>query len=428
MIKGIEHRSLDLIQESQEIRDFVRDSITSDSSQNAHMLGLHRQRNGQFAPGNFIGAVWLKDGKTILCVSPKFDWMDYLAMFLECAKHPQVRAHLRPCFNVWPKESLIDMPPKHDFSLLIIIAFLRELNDFLHRHLRRHFRRETANLIGKVKGKILPTDNLRHNIARSRPDRVFCAYQSISDDILENRILRAALECAARYLVQHSYTDKENSDLLHRWVSASRAHLRSVPVVHIRPRDHRAARRRGAFAVYRRPLEMAQAVLTKFSFNPKAEPRKISQTPPFALNSAELFERYVETVLLAGDAKIKVGYEKGTTRGSGEGENVNIRPDFWRHQEGDKKAQIMDAKYKDLGDGKSVSRDDVFQMVAYSQHKKLREKLRLSSGDNVILKLFYPCKKGEAKEDKSIDDFTSPLRIEYIECPAWQEKNGGNKP
>ena len=97
---------------------------------NAHMLGLHRQRDGQFAPGNFIGAVWLEDGKTILCVSPKFDWMDYLAMFLECAKHPQVRAHLRPCFNVWPKESLIDMPPQHDFSLLIIIAFLRELNDF----------------------------------------------------------------------------------------------------------------------------------------------------------------------------------------------------------------------------------------------------------------------------------------------------------
>ena len=426
MIKGIEHRSLDLIQESQEIRDFVRDSITSDSSQNAHMLGLHRRRDGP-APGNFIGAVWLEDGKTILCVSPKFDWMDYMAMFLECAKHPQVRNHLRPCFNVWPKESPIDMP-KHDFSPLIIIAFLRELNDFLHRHLRRHFRRETANLIGKVKGKILPTDNLRHNIARSRPDRVFCAYQSISDDILENRILRAALECAARYLVQHSYTDKENSDLLHRWVSASRAHLRSVPVVHIRPRDHRAARRRGAFAVYRRPLEMAQAVLTKFSFNPKADPRKISQTPPFALNSAELFERYVETVLLAGDAKIQAGGKNRTIRGSGEGVNVNIRPDFWRHQEGDKKAQIMDAKYKKLKDDKNDLRDDVFQMVAYSQHKNLREKLRLSSGDNVILKLFYPCKKGEAKEDKSIDDFTSPLRIEYIECPAWQEKNGGNKP
>ena len=64
-------------------------------------LGLH-EKSGSFAPGNYIGMVWLgSNNQAILRADSKFPAMDYVAMYAECAAHPIIGERLH-CLHVWP--------------------------------------------------------------------------------------------------------------------------------------------------------------------------------------------------------------------------------------------------------------------------------------------------------------------------------------
>ena len=388
------------------------------------MLGLYETQDG-FAPGNYIGMIWLDNGdnRTVLRVDSKFPAMDYVAMYAECAAHPIIGERLN-CLHVWHEQELIDTHG-HDFSILAVIAYLYELNKFCQRHMRRHFIRERQNFAGKMKGKILFGENLRRNIIHARPDRIYCEYQSVSDDILENQILRTALERAARYFAEYR-GKKDAFDILPQWIRASRATLRDVSTRHVKPGDFIAARKRGAFAFYKRPLDLAKAVLRQLGPNPKAEVSQ-TQTPPFALYSAELFERYAEMKLLENYEKLLPG-ENTSSHDAGDF-NVTVRPDFYVPSE--QTPRIIDAKYKDIkftdieisdnNEERKPSQDDIYQVVAYSRHQGLLRKMNCDDSDSIKLGLAYPY-VGESKESvisrKQTSAFKSPLTIYGIPCPT----------
>ena len=386
-------------------------------------LGLHKTLQG-VAPGNFFGAVHIGEGdsRAILCVFPKSEFtdMDYLKMFLGCAAHPVVGGHMGHCLDFWPEKPPIETDHAPDFCGLIAAAFLRELNDLCAHRLRRNFVREEANLVGKAKGKILSAENIRRNLSRGRVERVFCAYQSVSDDILENRILRAALERVAVYF---SGADlfRDEQGTLERWVRSCRSHLHGVSVVRIRGGDFLSARSRGAFSHYRRPLHLARAVLESTGFDLDGANGRASGVVPFALNSAELFERWAQVQLLENGefSRLGAGYARGDTFSQADG-RIRIRPDFWLRAKDDKNpAMILDAKYKSAPEGGKPSREDIFQMVAYSRHRSfLRDKLEAKAEDDLSLALLYP-QIGEGgivrlPPDKS---FHAPLSVWTIPCP-----------
>ena len=387
-------------------------------------------RHGALRSGNFIGAVRI--GDCILQVRSKFQKpeMDYMAMFLRCADHPQVGGHMQNCLDFWPEQSLIEVDDAPDFCGLIAAAFLRELNDLCTHRLRRNFVREEANLVGKAKGKILSTENIRRNFSRGRAERVFCAYQSVSDDILENRILRAALERVAVYLSGGGLF-RDGQGTLERWVRSCRSHLHGVSVVRVRGGDFLSARSRGAFSHYRRPLHLARAVLESTGFDLDGANGRASGVVPFALNSAELFERWAQVKLLESGEflGLEAGYEKRNTF-SREGGQIAIRPDFWIRKKGENPAMILDAKYKFAPEGGKFSREDVFQMVAYSRHRAFLEKLHPNSpqpeNESVQLALLYPHIEngGEGKiikSESSDNSFHAPLSVWTIPCPAKSE-------
>ena len=387
-------------------------------------LGLH-SRGGVIRSGNFVGAVRI--GECILQVRSKFQEpeMDYMAMFLCCADHPQVGEHMQNCLHFWPEESLIEVDDAPDFCGLIAAAFMRELNDLCAHRLRRNFVREEANLVGKAKGKILSAENIRRNFLRGRAERVFCAYQSVSDDILENRILRAALERVAVYL-SGAGLFRDGQGTLERWVRSCRSHLHGVSVVRVRSGDFLAARSRGAFSHYRRPLHLARAVLESTGFDLDGVNGRASGVVPFALNSAELFERWAQVQLLesAEFSGLQAGYERSNTFAQAGGQ-IAIRPDFWIRKKGENPAMILDAKYKSAPkDFKDVSQQDIYQMVAYSRHRAFLEKLHPNApqpeNESVGLALLYP-QIGEGgdveivgEKDKS---FHAPLAVWMIPCP-----------
>ena len=397
------------------------------------ILGLYKVDDG-YAPGNFIGMVWIGEGESraVLRVDSKFEGMNYIRMFCECAEDPTVSEHF-DCLHL-EEGDLIDAPDSEDFSLLIAVAYLRELKALCSRHLRRHFLRERQNFAGKVKGKILAGENLRRNVLRCRPDRVYCEYQSVSDDILENRILRAALERAARYVARNKIKTesvKEELPRVQEWIRFCRSHLCGVSIAPIRPRDFAAARKRGVFAHYARPLQLAKAVLRQLGFNPQTELNESTKTPPYAINSAELFERFAElklrehygerlTALYSRQQNISSSNDDGNTF------NVSIRPDFYVQSDGNDSAQIIDAKYKQViaHDGKP-NRGDIYQVVAYSRHQKLMKKI---GDENAVplVALIYPSLDGDENIDtpwKTTNAFHTTLHVYKLLCPRTKTIN-----
>ena len=386
-------------------------------------LGLH-DHNGKIAPGNFIGVV--RVGDCVLRVDSKFPEMDGLAMFLRCADHPKIGERMRDCLRFWPEESPIETNHAPDFCGLVAAAFLRELNELCARRLRRNFLWESENLTGKMKGKILTMENIRRNLARGRADRAACAYQSVSDDILENRILRAALERTAMFLSRRNlFADADG--VLERWVRACRSALRGVSVARIRTGDFAAARVRGAFSHYRKPLHLARAVLESTGFALGDEGRECSAVVPFALNSAELFERWAELKLLEseGFAGARAGYARGNTFSREDG-RINVRPDFWVPARDGEEGWILDAKYARPPEDGKPSRENVFQMVAYSRHRRfVEERLGAKSEDSVSLGLLYPeVGEGGVEMLGADDSFYARLSWWAVSCPVKAGREG----
>ena len=394
-------------------------------------LGLHEKSDG-LAPGNYIGMVWLGEGKdqTVLRVDSKFLDMDYIAMYVQCMSHPQIAEKAAQCLYVWEEQNPINTHG-HDFSILAIIAYLRELNELCQRHMRRHFICKTQNLVGKVKGKILINKHLQHNIACARPDRIYCEYQSMSNDILENQILRAALERAARYLNLNEYRDNKKAfAVLQQWMRTSRAALQNVSTRHVKLTDFPIVRKHGTFAFYARPLALAKMILLHLGPNPH---EKISQiyTPPYAFNSWKLFECYAEIKLSNKFKTIKRGIKKDFLNVE---DYMEIEPDFYIKNMDEQKPRIIDAKYKDIHDSyftgtkignidkkQKPSRNDIYQVVAYSQHRGLLNEMKCKDKNSVELGLAYPY-IGESEESvinkEPICVFISPLTIYGIPCPA----------
>ncbi len=394
----------------------------SDKLGKKEILGLYEKRNS-YVPGNFIGMVWIGEGenKAVLRVDSKFPTMNYIKMFAECVADSVISKYIN-CLNFWADEDLINVENDNDFLLLTAIAFLHELNTLCKRHLRRHFLREQQNFVGKVKGKILIGENLRQNIIRQRPDRVFCEYQSVSNDILENRILRTALKKAARCIAEHAKNKKHDLSKPQEWIRACRAHLNGVSIVHIKQRDFVAVRTRGVFVHYKRPLHLAKAVLRQFGFNPQQDIKQ-TQTPPFALDSAELFERYAELQLRKQYPKLIALYKRshGVEGGKDDGDSfgVEVRPDFYV---AGNEPQIMDAKYKYTNDKENpdkikIEQSDIYQVVAYSQHLEILNKIN-SNGQKIKLSLVYPSVNDKEIKNWKTTAFSSELHIYKIPCPT----------
>ena len=392
------------------------------------ILGLY-EKGGGYTPGNFIGMIWIGEGESraVLRVDCKFAGMDYIRMYCECAEDPKVSDNLH-CLHLGEGD-LIDAPQSEDFSLLIAVAYLRELKALCSRHLRRHFLRERENFAGKVKGKILAGENLRRNVLRCRPDRVYCEYQSVSDDILENRILRAALERAARYIARNKIKTesvKEELPRVQEWIRFCRSRLCGVSIMPIKPRDFAAARKRGVFAHYARPLQLAKAVLRQLGFNPQTELNESAKTPPYAINSDKLFESFAELKLRKRYQHLQV---QGATNDDKGDFSVKVIPDFYVPLQ-DGVVHILDAKYKGFDD--KPLEGDMYQVVAYSQHKALLKKIKSQSGETaapakIVLSLVYPRLEnnpdGDIVELKTTNAFHSELKIQTVPCPAKPADN-----
>ena len=390
----------------------------------AARLGLHIE-NKKPKTGDYVGLVWWPDPKdkegqksqksnTALCVTPKFENMDYLAMYLECLKDPVVGPHMDKCFFFWPKKPLIEIPLKEvpleqASAPFAAMAFVKELHEMVRRNMRKNFLQKEENLTGRFKGRLLMGQHIRKNLLAGRPDRNYCQYGVISEDCRENQILLAALERCARLLMSDERA-KKNAKLM-SMVRMCRTALQGVTLRrHIHERDFAGIRYTGTFVHYKRPHALARMILNHKELDPSAkspdkegETNKTVKVVPFALCTSELFERYCEVQLRnVPNLKTWAGSENL-------GREYPYRPDFLSAESITTTHWILDAKYyrSYQKHDRKISEDNIQQLLKYSQHKPVRDKMQslIQRGDITDLRLaiLYPsltAAKIESQKDK----------------------------
>jgi 5-methylcytosine-specific restriction endonuclease McrBC regulatory subunit McrC len=380
-MKVISHR--DLKEEDENILNTLKEFIKKKRETNESAekwLGLEFSPDtDEIRPSHYLGQIWLEPKRLSLRVDSTAgmkDQPDVFAMLRHCLEEQAVARRL--C-----DKSLfldLDQPPletkdQKEVNLLVIVRFLRDLYDLCRRFLRRGFIRVEDNLAARCKGRLLINDNLRHNLARVRADRLYCQFQVHSLDSPLNQILRAALEQSLRYLRRLGF---ENKICLWHWGNFALATLAGVKLRRIYLSEFSGLHLTGLLRPYRQPKNSAKIIIRLLGSDPTSELSEQAALPPYSINMFELFERYCEVWLRRKLKKLWAGYDDQNL-----GEVIKIRPDFIGPaitEEGkiiDDAFGIYDAKYKynwvarakDSEDEKNSCRGDVYQLLAYSRHQ-----------------------------------------------------------
>ena len=284
-------------------------------------------------------------------------------------------------FHFFDKESPIFITDKiaKESSVLTATVFISMLKDLCRRPLMGKMISTEENLVGKVKGKVLFEKNIRKNSIKGRDDRLYCKYLRYSEDVVENQVLKAALQKASQFLNRYfgGTVSKENS--YKDMISYCQNALDHVSLIKITPRDTSGIRVTGCYAYYKPVISVAKMVLNEITLESNGGSKVTSYVIPYAVSMSKLFEMYVRAYLKkAGvlpyhseqqgihlkkyDYKSKVFDESSTDSANYIG--GVMKPDIILENTITGKTLVFDVKYKNLHNGRNA-RADRLQLIAY---------------------------------------------------------------
>jgi len=393
-----------------------------DWKKRAKYLGI-REKNDKLIADHFVGMRWLEEGKCFLTVEPKIAKLDYISMYLECLKSDEIIKHLDRMFDVYPEEQFIPMDeddwPK--ISPLFVITFLKRLFDLTKRHTRWNYITVTENLRSRIKGKIRVPDTIKRNHSKFKIESTVCTFQFFGIDCLENRILKLAFEKSRRYLIHKNLHKKSPIDI---WLNYCNVVFENVPLVPITYQDFQRVHYSNFYKEYKELHKLAKLIFKQFGYSLQQNFEKYTfLTPPFWIDMNELFERYCEGNLRK-KYKLWAGYDENNL-----GDEFKVRPDFLIPE----RKIIIDCKYKQYWDwGKDDFRSDVYQVVSYSRHKDVKEKLGLTRDVDLCkgIYILYPCSSkddggvNEIDFEKIEDDIANAKKLKAFDVLLYKVKIG----
>ena len=234
------------------------DEIACSSDNVIVNLGI-KKINGRLYSGNYVGVCRLKsvNGKTLLSsdgaeiilkIEPRFD-ISVVDMLNALRDDDEFERYLAPQTNrqneaVKEIEDLSDNELFHFFnnedsiflkdsiaqesSIITASVFITMLKSLCSRPLMGRMERKEENLTAKVKGKIVFGKNIQKNTLRGRDDRTYCRYLEYTEDIIENRILKAALHKAEIFLTKYFGSASGNNNSFRDMVSYCRNALSHI--------------------------------------------------------------------------------------------------------------------------------------------------------------------------------------------------------
>lgn len=339
--------------------------------------------------GYYIGVSWLSPGKSAVAVLPKIDGIDFMRMFLTALNNrgEDIQDKLLSIYGInfnAPGIAADGVPI--EVTPMLMLHFIRLLSPIVTKGLKHNYTQIEENLHGTIKGKLLLSPHIKHNIMRGIVSDNYCRHQRYGENCIENRILRCALDVATGYLARFcsDYYHELQSEII-RTVNKF-AHIENY-VTRPEVTHHRV---NPLFRDYARALRVARMILRRYDYDIRnVEGRPQTLTPPFWIDMPLLFELYTLSLLRRRYGS-RIRYHI-TSRGN--------EIDFAKPDE----RLIIDAKYRqrwrDMTD-----HDNIRQLSGYARNISLRRKLLGYEDTRTI----FPCMIAYPDADGADDFMSSP--------------------
>ena len=385
------------------------DELLCSSEEDIVNLGI-RRINGRIYSGNVVGVCKLKnvsgkgivsnDGReVILKIEPRFP-ISVVEMLNALRDDDEFEHYLAPqtnrlndanreiedlrdneLFHFFDDEDLIFLQDDiaRESSIITSSVYITMLKALCSRPLMGRMVRNEQNLVGKAKGKIVFSKNIRANTLRGRDDRIYCRYLQYSEDILENQVLKAALHKAELFLNQYFGSAAGDKNSFREMISYSRKALSHVSYTIISRLDLNKIKTTGVYVYYKPVINAAKMVLNEITLEANGSSAVTSYVVPYAISMDKLFEMYVRAYFKrAGvlsydsqepgirisqyDDKTAVLREKNKSYANYIG--GNIKPDIIIYDPETGNYVVFDVKYKDSLSSR-YARPDRMQILAY---------------------------------------------------------------
>lgn len=315
----------------------------------------------------YIGVDWIDRKKDLAIeVLPKISNIDFQKMLMQCFKHKRSSDNIEEVFFFRADDKHICIPST-DFQLepFIIINYLGLVQNIIEKGLKSNFVIVEEQLNGRIKGKIMTSRYLKHGFATGRKDIIDCKYQEYSVDCPENQILKAALLVIRRMMSDNSLAWEKNMfaryhDILNNCIASFASvsdvnDISSLQNLHISP----------MFVHYRSAIHLAKTIVRKQGVGiSQSSETDYQMVPPFIINMALLFERYVFSLMLDRYEENYIRFQEGSN---------SDRPDFLVPNE----QLIIDSKYIPRWEDQYVT-ENVRQLSGYGRSMFIRKMLGIT--------------------------------------------------
>ena len=354
-------------------------------------FGIHRY-NGQLWTSGQVGigrvfdisgsAICDREKEHILQVTSSYGldpWKMLEAVLLDDeyeAYMDELSKEGRFLFKIFFDQSVIKMPSgaSTDAVILFALSFLQSCYSLCKKGLKKTLIYHEENLTAKLRGKININSNIKYNTTQGRCDKFFCKYIDFTEDIIENRIIKAALLRAQSIL----RVKLPGEGKIKQKIGYCLNILRHVKQVAITNRDFSAVAVSGLYAYYKPILQQARALLGS---NIHSQAKEIheetignSYSLPYVINMETLFEYYSRTelkkVFNGSEYRIekyatRYYLQKGISSSQDAEKGIHLMPfcipDITVYKD-EKPILVLDAKYKPSG---RSDRSDSHQLLAY---------------------------------------------------------------
>lgn len=314
-------------------------------------------------------------GDVVLRIRPKLDTAD--TFFLADYAYEQRHDPLRLLQNDVGLEAV-----RRDPTACLLVWHARSIRRFAARWLRRDYRTVDLDLDGKVKGRILVSRYLSR-LANCEAGTVPCRVQERTQDTANNRVLKAGL----RFIVSASgsLAVPAARRAVMREAKAALPLFAQVSDAPASQQLIRATTSRGPQRHYQSVLAATISMLRGELMG--GEPGPTTNTTAFMWRMPVLFQEAVRGVMSSSPGLEVAPQSSGVTRiydseGRQRSRRSCVDPDLVLNLPGGN-TLLVDTKYKDAVPGRhevntfavnrhpfKVSRDDIYQIVAYTHHDK----------------------------------------------------------
>lgn len=340
-----------------------------------YSLGIH-QYNGKLFSAGFIGAKCFSlnaQKDIVLYISPRFSVDPYIMLncVLEDEEYEKYESDRRPLYYVFEREGMIPSS-RSDFGgeLLLAVSYIKSCEMVCKKILKSRMTFYEENLNGKIKGKIMFSKHIKHNISAGRDDRVYCRYQTFSIDTQENRILKAALIKAVKIINNSAVDSRRKLPAIRKSIRYCMKALNNVRTVALSRNQFVSIKVNGLYSYYKKPIQLAKLICEKGRLSASYNDVNEYKILPYAINMESLFEYYIRYQIRKQDVYLDEYNKKHKylkTKKSGRHIEENYIPDiviYNKTPEGSKGdcIGVFDVKYKDHS---IPDRNDSHQLMSY---------------------------------------------------------------